>query len=127
MVLMCVKFHSHLTHRASTCFTMWPTDQKLKLDNAHIWFMGFGSNLVWWGYLVVGSCSKKFQGKWDPLSCTCFTMLLCCTQTLGISCGCLDNQMVVEFGGDQSYDHMSLHKKFHHQCLKENGTPFTKL
>src|SRR4051812_44927323 len=55
---------------------------------------------------------KKFQGKWDPLSCTCFTMPLCCTQTLGISCGCLANQMVVEFGGDQSYDHMRFHKIF---------------
>src|SRR3954466_9575511 len=47
---------------------------------------------------------QKFQGKWDPLSCTCFTMPLCCTQTLGIYCRCLANQMVVEFGGDQSYE-----------------------
>src|SRR3954467_14234458 len=70
---------------------------------------------------------QKFQGKWDPQSCTCFTMLLCCTQTLGIYCGCLANQMVVDFGGDQSYDHMGLHKKFHQQWLKEKGTPFTKL
>src|SRR3954469_12849880 len=62
---------------------------------------------------------QKFQGKWDPQSCTCFTMPLCCTQTLGISCGCLAKQIVVEFGGDQSYDHMSLHKKFHQQLLKE--------
>ena len=70
---------------------------------------------------------KKFHGKWDPLPCTCFTMPLCCTQILGIYCGCLANQMVVEFGGDQSYDHMSLHKKFHRQWVKEKGTPFTKL
>src|SRR3954468_8182634 len=70
---------------------------------------------------------KTFQGKWDPQSCTCFTKLLCCTQTLGIYCGCLANQMVVEFVGDKSYDHMRLHKKFHQQWLKENGTPFTKL
>src|SRR3954471_16277498 len=69
----------------------------------------------------------KFQGKWYPLSCTCFTMPLCCIQTLGIYCGSLANQMVVEFGGDQSYDHVRLHKKFHQQWLKENGTPFTKL
>src|SRR4051794_16451088 len=58
MVNMCAKFHSHWTHRASTCFTMWPTDQKIQIDNAHTWFMGFGSNLVWWSYLVVGSCHK---------------------------------------------------------------------
>src|SRR3954470_84680 len=70
---------------------------------------------------------KKFQGKWDPLSCTCFTMPLCCTQTLGIYCGSLANQMVVEFGGYQSYDHMRLHKKFHQQWVKINGTPFTKI
>src|SRR3954463_7998927 len=55
---------------------------------------------------------KKFQGKWDPLACTCFTMSLCCTQTLGIYCGCLAKKLVVEFGGDQSYDHMRLHKSF---------------
>src|SRR3954469_23377828 len=70
---------------------------------------------------------RKFQGKWDPLSCTCFTMPPCCIQTLGIYCGSLAYQMVVEFGGDQSYDHMRFHKKFHQQWLKENGTPFTKL
>src|SRR4051812_20757651 len=70
---------------------------------------------------------KKFQGKWDPLSCTCFTMSSCCIQILGIHCACLAEQMVVEFCGDQSYDHMRLHKKFHQQWLKENGTPFTKL
>src|ERR1043165_3924181 len=70
---------------------------------------------------------KKFQGNWDPLSCTCFTMPLCCIQTLGFCCGCLAKQMVVEFGGYQSYDHMSLHKKFHQQWIKESGTPFTKL
>src|SRR3954471_9008804 len=56
MVNMCAKFHSHWTHIASTCFTMWPTDQKSNLDDAHTWFMGFGSNLVWWDYMVVGSC-----------------------------------------------------------------------
>src|SRR3954464_1496034 len=70
---------------------------------------------------------KKFQVKWDPQSCTCFTMPPCCIQTLGISCGCLSNQIVVEFGGDQPYDHARLHKKFHQQWLKENGTPLTKL
>src|SRR3954447_12988312 len=70
---------------------------------------------------------KKFQGIWDYQTCTCFTMPLCCIQTLGIYCGCLANQMVVEFDGDQSYDHMGLHKKFHRQWVKESGTPFTKL
>src|SRR3954470_1787295 len=70
---------------------------------------------------------QKFQGKWDPQSCTCFTMPLCCTQILGIYCGCLANQMVVKFGGDQSYAHMGLQKKFHQQWIKEKGTPFTKL
>ena len=61
MVHMCINFHSHWTHIASTCFTMWPTDQKIKLDDALTWVMGFGSNLFWWGYLVVGSCSKSFM------------------------------------------------------------------
>src|ERR1043165_3598305 len=70
---------------------------------------------------------KKFQGNWGHLSCTCFTMPLCCIQTLGIYCGSLAKQLVLEFGGDQSYDHMSLHKKFHQQWIKESGTPFTKL
>src|SRR3954467_2711579 len=70
---------------------------------------------------------KKFQGKWYPLSCTCFTMPPCCTQNLGIYCGSLANQRVVEFGGDQSYYHMRLHKKFHQQWINRNGTPFKKL
>src|ERR1044071_2049341 len=61
MVHMCIKFHSHWTHIASTCFTMWPSDQKLKHDNALTWIMGFGSNLVWWSYLVVGSFSRSFK------------------------------------------------------------------
>src|SRR3954468_1015376 len=61
MVHMCINFHSHWTHIASTCFTMWPTDQKIKLDNALIWVIGFVSNLSWWSYLVVGSCSKSFK------------------------------------------------------------------
>src|SRR3954471_5561372 len=74
-----------------------------------------------------GNRHKKFQGKWDPLSCTCFTMPPCCIQTFGINYGSLAKQMVVEFGGDQSYDHMSLQKKFHQQCIKRNATPFTKL
>src|SRR3954467_10099923 len=39
MVHMCVKFHSHWIHIASTCFTMWPTDHKFKHDNAHTWVM----------------------------------------------------------------------------------------
>src|SRR4051812_924051 len=61
MVHTCVNFHSHWTHIASTCFTMWPTNQKIKLDDALTWLIGFGSNLVWWAYLVVGSCSKSFM------------------------------------------------------------------
>src|SRR3954468_17441461 len=89
-------------------------------------------NGIWLKFGLVGLSGgrimlKKFQGKWDPLSCTCFKMPPCCIQTLGIYCGCLPKQMVVEFGGDPSYDHMSLHKKFHHQWIKESGTPFTKL
>ena len=63
---MCIKFHSHWTHIASTCFTMWPTDQKLKLDNALTWVMGFGSSLFWWSFLVVGSCSKSFKANGIP-------------------------------------------------------------
>src|SRR3954468_23246564 len=70
---------------------------------------------------------KKFQGKWDLLSCTCFTMPPCCTQTLRIYCGSLASQMVVEFCEDQRYDHMRAHKKFHQHWIKRNGTPFTKL
>src|SRR3954465_1864161 len=66
MVHMCAKFHSHWTHIDSTCFTMWPTDQKLKQDNAHTWLMGFGSYLVWWSYLVLGSCSKSFKSNGIP-------------------------------------------------------------
>src|SRR4051812_29536986 len=61
MVHMCINFHSHWTHIASTFFTMWPTDQKIKLDDALTWVRWFGSNLVWWSYLVVGSCSKSFK------------------------------------------------------------------
>src|SRR3954471_21164279 len=60
MVHMCIKFHSHWTYIASTCFTMLPTDQKLKHDDALTWVVCFVSNFVWWGYLVVGSCSKSF-------------------------------------------------------------------
>src|SRR3954464_7761772 len=52
MVHMCINFHSQWTHIAGTCFTMWPTDQKIKLDDALTWVVGFGSNLVceviWW-------------------------------------------------------------------------------
>src|ERR1044072_3119601 len=70
---------------------------------------------------------KRFQDNWVYQTCTCFTMALCCIQTLGISCGCLAKQMVVQFRGDQSYDHMGLHKKFHQQWIKESGTPLTKL
>src|SRR3954467_13095818 len=126
MVHMCVKFHSHWTQIASTCFTMWPTDQKFKHDNAHTWVMRFGSYLVWWSYLVVGSCSKSFKSMGSPIMHLLHNAPLL-HPNLGIYCGCLANQMVVEFGGDQSYDHMRLHKKFHQQWLKENGTPFTKL
>src|SRR4051812_40781958 len=63
---MFVKFHSNWTHIASTSFIMLPADQKLQLDNAHTWFMGFGSYLVLWIYLVVGSCSKKFKANGIP-------------------------------------------------------------
>ena len=42
MVHTCIKFHSNWTQIASTCFTMWPTVQKLKLDNALTWVMVFG-------------------------------------------------------------------------------------
>ena len=61
MVHMSIKFHSHWTYIASTCFTMLSTDQKFKHDDALTWVVGFGSNLVWWSYLVVGSCSKSFK------------------------------------------------------------------
>ena len=47
MVLMCINFHSQWTHIASTCFTMWPTDHKIKLADALTWVVGFSSNLVW--------------------------------------------------------------------------------
>src|ERR1043165_54116 len=49
MVHMFVKFHSHWTHTASTCFTMLPTDQKFNIDNSLTWVIGFGSNLAWCG------------------------------------------------------------------------------
>ena len=70
---------------------------------------------------------KKFHGHWVYQTCTCFTMPLCCIQTLGISFGSLARQMVVQIGGDQSFDHMGLHKKSHWQWVKESGTSFTKL
>src|SRR4051812_1099443 len=66
MVHMCAKFHSHWTHIASICLTMWPTGQKLKLDNAHTWVMGFVSYLAWWSYLVLGSFSKSFKSNGIP-------------------------------------------------------------
>jgi hypothetical protein len=61
MVHMCINFHSQWTYIASTCFTMLPTDQKLKHDDALTWVVWFGSNFVWWSYLVVGSCPKSFK------------------------------------------------------------------
>src|SRR3954464_10655910 len=71
---------------------------------------------IWLKSGLVGLCGgrimlKKFQVKWDPQSCTCFTMPLCCIQTLGIYCGCLAKQFLVEFGGYQSYDYMGLQNK----------------
>ena len=42
----CVKFHSHSSYLASTCFTRYPAGQKLNLDDALTWVMGFGQNLV---------------------------------------------------------------------------------
>ena len=66
MVHMCINFHSQWTHIASTCFTMWPTNQKIKLDDALTWVMGYGSNLVRWSYLVVVSCSKSFKAIGIP-------------------------------------------------------------
>src|SRR4051812_32069603 len=38
-------------------------------------------------------------------------MPLCCIQTLGIYCVYFAKKWVVEFGGDQSYDHMGLAQK----------------
>src|SRR4051812_24413293 len=61
MVHTCIKFDSHWTYIASTCFTMLPTDQKLKHDDALTWVVGFVSNLVWCSYLVVCACSKSFK------------------------------------------------------------------
>src|SRR3954468_2688576 len=62
----CVQFHGNFTSLASTCFTRCPSDQKLKHDNALTWVMWFGSNLVWWRYLVVGPCSKSFKANGIP-------------------------------------------------------------
>src|SRR4051812_32196710 len=66
MVHMCKKIHGHWTHIASTCFTMWPTGQKLKHDNALTWVMVFGFNMVWWSYMLVGSCSTSFKANGVP-------------------------------------------------------------
>src|ERR1041385_183589 len=82
------------------------------------------------GLVELSGCSimlKTFQGKWDPLSCTCFTMPPCCIQTLGIYCGSLAKKMMVEFCGDHLYDPMSMHKKFYQQWIKISGTHFTNL
>src|SRR4051812_25369414 len=46
-VHMCTNFHSQWTYIASTCFTLLPTDQKFKHDDALTWVVWFGSNLVW--------------------------------------------------------------------------------
>ena len=42
----CAKFQSHWMYLASTCFTRYPAGQKLDLDDALTWVMGFGYNLV---------------------------------------------------------------------------------
>src|SRR4051812_49984930 len=127
MVHTCIKFDSHWTYIASTCFTMLPTDQKLKHDDALTWVVGFVSNLVWCSYLVVGSCTKSFKAfgiTKHALASQCpFTAF----KFLGFYCGCVAKQLVVKFGGDQSYDHMSLQKKFHKQWVKESATLFTKV
>ena len=66
MVHMCVKFHGHWTNLASTCFTRCPADQNFTIDDALNWWMGFGSNLVWWGYIGLGSCTKSFKATGFP-------------------------------------------------------------
>ena len=42
----CAKFHGHRSYLASTCFTRFPSSQKLNLDDALTWVMGFCQNLV---------------------------------------------------------------------------------
>src|SRR3954467_3122531 len=113
MVHMCVKFHSHWTQIASTCFTMWPTDQKLKHDNAHTWVMGFGSYLVWWSYMVVGSCSISFKANGIPYHALASQFPFAASKFWEFLVGVWLSKWWWNFGGDQSYDHMRWHKKFH--------------
>ena len=42
----CAKFHGHWSYLASTCFTRFPSGQKLHVDDALTWVVGFGYNLV---------------------------------------------------------------------------------
>ena len=80
---------------------MWPTDQKLKHDNALTWVMGFGSNLAWWGYLVVGSCSKSFKAIEIPYHALASQCPFAASKLWEFNVGVWLNQMMVEFGGDQ--------------------------
>src|SRR3954464_5121936 len=127
MVDMCIKFHSHWTHIASTCFTMWPTNQKLKHDNALTWVMGLGSNLVWWSHLVVGSCSKSFKSigiTYHALASQCpFAASKLWEFIVGVW---LSNFWwnLVDINHMITWDCKT---KFQQQWIKEKGTPFTKL
>src|SRR4051812_35919671 len=66
MLYMCIKFHGHWKSLDRTCFTRCPSDQKFELDGALTWVMVFGSNLVWWSYMVVGSFSQSFKANGIP-------------------------------------------------------------
>src|SRR4051812_30899695 len=126
MVHTCIKFDSHWTYIASTCFTMLPTDQKLKHDDALTWVIGFGSNLVWCSYLVVGSCSKSFKANGIPYHALASQCPLATSKLWEFIVGVWLRKWwcnLVEI----IHDHMSLHKKSHQQWIKRNGTPITKL
>src|SRR3954468_16768034 len=69
---------------------------------------------------------KKFQVKWDPQSCTCFTMLLCCIQTLGIYRASLAWPLWLKFGTSPQHGQDKMHKKFGRQWANINNTSFRK-
>src|SRR3954453_9038039 len=69
----------------------------------------------------------KFQGKWDPQSCTCFTMRLCCIQTLGIIVGVWLSKWCWNLVEINHMIILGCTKSFTSNGSRKNGPPFTKL
>src|SRR3954463_12366364 len=86
-----------------------------------IWLQ-FGFVELFGGRLML----KKFQVKWDPQSCTCFTMPPCCIQTLGIYCASLAWTLGLKFGTSPQQGQGKRHKKSGRQWANINNTSFRK-